>query len=232
MPTTFVRVHRSIIVRLDRISELVPDLHGDYRIRLKTGTEARAEPDVSRSRRGSIRPPLVSGAACYDSRRLLRRLFLITFLFTACASGPTTPTRPPTALTLPLHQQRVADHQRAAALSASQRGRQPGVRFPIDADRCITCSRRARIAAIRGTHRRLDWRSTTSATAVFEPLDTSSCNLRAVGAAVSVGERQRQRRFRSLVVEPARLPVGRRHRDAHGAAAGRALVERQRPVRP
>jgi two-component system, LytTR family, response regulator len=35
----FVRVHRSSIVRLDRISELVPDLHGDYCIRLKNGTE-------------------------------------------------------------------------------------------------------------------------------------------------------------------------------------------------
>ena len=33
----FVRVHRSSIVRLDRIAELVPDLHGDYRIRLKNG---------------------------------------------------------------------------------------------------------------------------------------------------------------------------------------------------
>ena len=33
----FVRVHRSSIVRLDRIEELVPDLHGDYRIRLKNG---------------------------------------------------------------------------------------------------------------------------------------------------------------------------------------------------
>jgi two-component system LytT family response regulator len=33
----FVRVHRSTIVRLDRIAELVPDLHGDYRIRLKNG---------------------------------------------------------------------------------------------------------------------------------------------------------------------------------------------------
>ena len=33
----FVWVHRSSIVRLDRIAELVPDLHGDYRIRLKTG---------------------------------------------------------------------------------------------------------------------------------------------------------------------------------------------------
>jgi two-component system LytT family response regulator len=35
----FVRVHRSTIVRVDRIAELLPDLHGDYRIRLKNGTE-------------------------------------------------------------------------------------------------------------------------------------------------------------------------------------------------
>lgn len=35
----FVRVHRSSIVRVDRIAELLPDLHGDYRIRLKNGTE-------------------------------------------------------------------------------------------------------------------------------------------------------------------------------------------------
>jgi two-component system LytT family response regulator len=31
-------VHRSSIVRLDRLAELVPDLHGDYRIRLKNGS--------------------------------------------------------------------------------------------------------------------------------------------------------------------------------------------------
>ncbi|HEX6215028.1 MAG TPA: LytTR family transcriptional regulator DNA-binding domain-containing protein [Vicinamibacterales bacterium] len=35
----FVRVHRSTIVRVDRIAELLPDLHGDYRIRLKNGSE-------------------------------------------------------------------------------------------------------------------------------------------------------------------------------------------------
>ena len=33
------RVHRSTIVRIDRIAELVPDLHGDFRIRLKNGAE-------------------------------------------------------------------------------------------------------------------------------------------------------------------------------------------------
>jgi two-component system LytT family response regulator len=38
-PDQFVRVHRSTIVRIDRISELVPDAHGDFRIRLRSGAE-------------------------------------------------------------------------------------------------------------------------------------------------------------------------------------------------
>ena len=38
-PEQFVRVHRSTIVRIDRIAELVPDQHGDFQIRLKDGTE-------------------------------------------------------------------------------------------------------------------------------------------------------------------------------------------------
>jgi two-component system LytT family response regulator len=37
-PQQFVRIHRSTIVRLDRISELIPDLHGDFHVRLKDGT--------------------------------------------------------------------------------------------------------------------------------------------------------------------------------------------------
>ena len=37
-PRHFVRIHRSTIVRIDRISELVPDLHGDFRVVLKNGT--------------------------------------------------------------------------------------------------------------------------------------------------------------------------------------------------
>jgi two-component system, LytTR family, response regulator len=37
-PADFVRVHRSTIVRIDRIAELMPDLHGDFQIRLKDGT--------------------------------------------------------------------------------------------------------------------------------------------------------------------------------------------------
>jgi two-component system LytT family response regulator len=36
-PAHFVRVHRSTIVRIDRIAELLPDLHGDFQIRLKDG---------------------------------------------------------------------------------------------------------------------------------------------------------------------------------------------------
>jgi two-component system, LytTR family, response regulator len=38
-PAQFLRVHRSTIVRIDRIAELVPELHGDFRIRLKNGAE-------------------------------------------------------------------------------------------------------------------------------------------------------------------------------------------------
>jgi len=37
-PAQFVRIHRSTIVRIDRISELLPDLHGDFQVRLKNGT--------------------------------------------------------------------------------------------------------------------------------------------------------------------------------------------------
>jgi two-component system LytT family response regulator len=36
-PALFVRIHRSTIVRLDRIVELLPDLHGDFQVRLKSG---------------------------------------------------------------------------------------------------------------------------------------------------------------------------------------------------
>jgi two-component system LytT family response regulator len=35
----FVRIHRSTIVQLDRIRELQPWFHGDYRVRLRDGTE-------------------------------------------------------------------------------------------------------------------------------------------------------------------------------------------------
>jgi two-component system LytT family response regulator len=37
-PAQFVRIHRSTIVRIDRIAELRPDAHGDFEVRLKSGT--------------------------------------------------------------------------------------------------------------------------------------------------------------------------------------------------
>jgi two-component system LytT family response regulator len=37
-PNKFLRVHRSAIVRIDRIKELVPWFNGDYRVTLKDGT--------------------------------------------------------------------------------------------------------------------------------------------------------------------------------------------------
>ena len=36
-PAHFVRIHRSTIVRIDRIVELLPDLHGDFQVRLSGG---------------------------------------------------------------------------------------------------------------------------------------------------------------------------------------------------
>ncbi len=49
-PDTFVRVHRSIIVNLDRIKELHPHFNGDYVIVLADGTQLR----LSRSRREQL----------------------------------------------------------------------------------------------------------------------------------------------------------------------------------
>jgi two-component system, LytTR family, response regulator len=36
-PAQFVRIHRSTIVRIDRIAELLPDLHGDFQVKLTSG---------------------------------------------------------------------------------------------------------------------------------------------------------------------------------------------------
>lgn len=49
-PKSFVRVHRSTIVRLNRIAELMPDAHGDFVIRLKDGTRL----DMSRTYRSNV----------------------------------------------------------------------------------------------------------------------------------------------------------------------------------
>jgi two-component system LytT family response regulator len=46
-PSTFVRIHRSIIVNLDRIKEMHPHFNGDYIVVLQDGTQLK----LSRSRR-------------------------------------------------------------------------------------------------------------------------------------------------------------------------------------
>jgi two-component system LytT family response regulator len=38
-PDAFVRIHRSTIVRVERVRELLPDFHGDFTVVLKNGTE-------------------------------------------------------------------------------------------------------------------------------------------------------------------------------------------------
>lgn len=38
-PQQFVRIHRSAMVRLDRIGDLLPSVHGDFRVTLKTGVQ-------------------------------------------------------------------------------------------------------------------------------------------------------------------------------------------------
>ena len=50
----FARIHRSTIVRLDRIRKLVPQEHGDYLVVLRDGTELR----MSRRRREELRARL------------------------------------------------------------------------------------------------------------------------------------------------------------------------------
>jgi two-component system LytT family response regulator len=38
-PRQFVRIHRSALVRLDRIGDMLPSVHGDFRVTLKTGAQ-------------------------------------------------------------------------------------------------------------------------------------------------------------------------------------------------
>ena len=53
-PAKFVRIHRSIIVNLDRIKELHPHLNGDYIVVLEDGRQLR----LSRSRREQVEAKL------------------------------------------------------------------------------------------------------------------------------------------------------------------------------
>ena len=38
-PSTFLRIHRSIIVNIDSIADLSPLFHGEFLVRLNDGTE-------------------------------------------------------------------------------------------------------------------------------------------------------------------------------------------------
>ena len=49
-PQRFVRIHRSIIVNLERIKELHPHFNGDYIVVLEDGRQLR----LSRSRRENL----------------------------------------------------------------------------------------------------------------------------------------------------------------------------------
>lgn len=53
-PATFLRIHRSTLVNVNRIRELRPLFHGDYAVRLKDGTELT----LSRRFRASLSEPL------------------------------------------------------------------------------------------------------------------------------------------------------------------------------
>jgi two-component system LytT family response regulator len=53
-PKKFVRIHRSSIVRLDRIQELQPWFHGEYRIILNDGTQLM----LSRNHRDKLQEAL------------------------------------------------------------------------------------------------------------------------------------------------------------------------------
>lgn len=53
-PTLFFRAHRSVIVNLDRVKEIIPWFAGSHKLRLTTG----AEVDLSRSRAKALRETL------------------------------------------------------------------------------------------------------------------------------------------------------------------------------
>lgn len=57
-PCKFVRIHRSIIVNLDRIKEMHPHLNGDYIVVLNDGSQLK----LSRSRREHLEAQLTGGA--------------------------------------------------------------------------------------------------------------------------------------------------------------------------
>jgi hypothetical protein len=112
--------------------------------------------------------------AALRSHRLLR-LLLIVSCATACASGPTTPTGPPTALTLPLAAaawQTISDPQ---PYPLRNEGNALVFDFPSSGSMHYLFTP-SPIAAIRGTIV-VSLQIIVEGAAVFEPLDTSVCNL-------------------------------------------------------
>jgi two-component system LytT family response regulator len=41
-PSTFVRIHKSVIVNVDRVKELEPSSHGEYTVTLRDGTRVKS----------------------------------------------------------------------------------------------------------------------------------------------------------------------------------------------
>ena len=106
---------------------------------------------------------------------MLRRLLVFASCATACASGPTTPTGPPTALTLSLASsawQSISDPQ---PFALRNEGASLVFDFPTTGSMHYLFTP-SPVAAIRGTIA-ISLQVMTNGPAVFEPLDTSFCNL-------------------------------------------------------
>ena len=106
---------------------------------------------------------------------MLRRLFLITSFSTACASGPTTPTGPSTTLTLPLTSSAWQTISEPQPFPLRNEGTSLVFDFPSSGSMHYLFTP-SPMAAIRGTIV-VSIQVTASGGTLFEPLDTSNCNL-------------------------------------------------------
>jgi hypothetical protein len=105
----------------------------------------------------------------------LLRLILIACCATACASGPTTPTGPPTTLTLPLAASAWHTISDPQPFPRRNEGTSLVFDFPSSGSMHYLFTP-SPVAAIRGTIA-VALQVTAEGPAVFEPLDTSACNL-------------------------------------------------------
>ncbi len=62
-PETFFRIHRSHIVNIERVKELQPWFNGEYVVFLRNGTQAHAQPRVSREAAGTHRAGALNGSS-------------------------------------------------------------------------------------------------------------------------------------------------------------------------